>query len=325
MHYDTLRHMFFRQETNYISLKDYSFLEAEKGIKKFSSLTIFLVLLLLIPNLMAVTKLVSRQVLLKSESTQFSETPITQPNAAVISDKQYDVQELGIEVDNFAISQEIVKGETKKVLTLTSSGATGFTLDSYPTEFGEGIDWVVNTGDFDESKSVDLYIRVADNVPEGTYYGFLRMTSIPNNVSRAVVGVTITVKNKEIKVTYINPTPTPTPMPTSSPTPLPATPQPQPVSAISFPVPAPLLPTPNAIAIPTKAPMPIPMPVIKIPTPAPTPAPTIKPTVTPTPVTVPITPIPLPTLLPFPTLPPLIQQIINSRINLPSSGIGHGL
>jgi hypothetical protein len=102
------------------------------------------------------------------------------------------IQNLGILVSHSYISVSVRPGETKKVMAIVSNGATGVSILGRPTN-SPGISWTPNAATFRGKTPVVISIRVASDVPEGTYEGKALVVSHPSENAQSIADVTVVV------------------------------------------------------------------------------------------------------------------------------------
>ena len=128
-------------------------------------------------------------------------------------------------ITNYATSFKIKAGERAKAMTITSNGATSFSFVDNPTTYGSGISWFPQTSSLANGQSVDVYIQVNSNVPNGQYSGTPEIISSASQVpymSLASMFITVgDVSPTETPTPTFTPTLTPTPTFTPTPTPVP--------------------------------------------------------------------------------------------------------
>lgn len=145
-------------------------------------------------------------------------TPSPTPTPIVLND-------MGTSVTNLEKNITLAPGESRRALTITSTGANGISMYGYPTGYGPGINWSVSSAGLVTGRSIDIKVQVNNNVPEGTYTGNVEIISYPSNKRQKIGEITVKVEKKAEPTatpTSAQPSSTPAPGTTATPTPTPS-------------------------------------------------------------------------------------------------------
>lgn len=96
---------------------------------------------------------------------------------------------LGLQVSASSVDLTIEDGKSAKAFDITSTGATGFSLYGYPTEYGAGINWSVSSGGITPGSSVPVSVQVNSGINPGTYSG----TAIIKNQSGVQISIPVKI------------------------------------------------------------------------------------------------------------------------------------
>lgn len=135
------------------------------------------------------------------------------------------LNDMGISIGNLEKNVTLSPGESRRALTITSTGANGISMYGYPTSYGPGINWSISSTGLVTGKSIDINIKVNSNIPEGSYTGNVEIISYPTNTRQKIGEVTVKVEKKiepTAAPTSTQPSSTPVPGTAATPTPTPS-------------------------------------------------------------------------------------------------------